>query len=144
MEKSEVKQKIQALREELEHHNYRYYVLTQPEISDYEFDMKMKELEKLEAENPEFFDLNSPTQRVGSDLNREFQQVEHRYPMLSLSNAYSEGELRDFDQRIRKLTDQSFEYVCELKFDGTSISLQYKMANCSRLSPVATGCAATM
>lgn len=126
MEKSEVKQKIQALREELEHHNYRYYVLTQPEISDYEFDMKMKELEKLEAENPEFFDLNSPTQRVGSDLNREFQQVEHRYPMLSLSNAYSEGELRDFDQRIRKLTDQSFEYVCELKFDGTSISLQYK------------------
>ncbi|HBL75420.1 MAG: DNA ligase (NAD(+)) LigA [Bacteroidetes bacterium GWF2_42_66] len=126
MEKAAIKQKIQTLREELEHHNYRYYVLSQPEIEDYEFDMKMKELEKLEAENPEFFDANSPTQRVGSDLNKEFQQVEHRYPMLSLSNAYSEGELRDFDQRIRKLTDQSFEYVCELKFDGTSISLQYK------------------
>ncbi|MDX9880777.1 MAG: NAD-dependent DNA ligase LigA [Prolixibacteraceae bacterium] len=126
MEKTEIKQKIQALREELEHHNYLYYVLSQPEISDYGFDMKMKELENLEAENPEFFDVNSPTQRVGSDLNREFQQTEHRYPMLSLSNAYSEGELRDFDQRIRKLTDQPFEYVCELKFDGTSISLRYK------------------
>ncbi len=126
MEKAEIKQSILALREELEQHNYRYYVLSQPSISDYEFDMKIKELEKLEAENPEFFDANSPTQRVGSDLNKEFQQVEHRYPMLSLSNAYSEGELRDFDQRIRKLTDQQFEYVCELKFDGTSISLIYK------------------
>ncbi len=126
MEKAEIKQKIQALREELDHHNYRYYVLSQPEIEDYEFDIKMKELEKLENENPEFFDANSPTQRVGSDLNKEFHQVEHRYPMLSLSNAYSEGELRDFDQRIRKLTDQQFEYVCELKFDGTSISLSYK------------------
>ena len=126
MEKAEIKHKILALREELEQHNYRYYVLSQPSISDYEFDMKMKELEKLEADNPEFFDVNSPTQRVGSDLNKEFQQVEHRYPMLSLSNAYSEGELRDFDQRIRKLTDQQFEYVCELKFDGTSISLIYK------------------
>lgn len=126
MEKDTIKQHILALREELEQHNYRYYMLSQPSISDFEFDMKLKELEKLETENPEFFDPNSPTQRVGSDLNKEFQQVEHRYPMLSLSNAYSEGELRDFDQRIRKLTDQLFEYVCELKFDGTSISLVYR------------------
>jgi DNA ligase (NAD+) len=88
--------------------------------------MLLKELEKLEAENPEFFDPNSPTQRVGSDLNKEFEQVRHQYPMLSLSNSYSEEELRDFDQKIRKLTDQSFEYVCELKYDGTSISLRYK------------------
>jgi len=126
MEKAEIRQKIVALREELEQHNYRYYVLSQPSVSDYEFDMKMKELEKLENDNPEFFDVNSPTQRVGSDLNKEFQQVVHRYSMLSLSNAYSEGELRDFDQRIRKLTDQQFEYTCELKFDGTSISLIYR------------------
>ncbi len=126
MDKQTIRQQILALREELEQHNYRYYVLSQPSISDFDFDMKLKELEKLEAANPEFFDPNSPTQRVGSDLNKEFQQVEHRYPMLSLSNAYSEGELRDFDQRIRKLTDQQFEYVCELKFDGTSISLVYR------------------
>lgn len=126
MEKDTIKQHILALREELEQHNYRYYVLSQPSIGDFEFDMKLKELEKLEAENPEFFDPNSPTQRVGSDLNGEFQQVEHRYPMLSLSNTYSETELRDFDQRIRKLTDQPFEYVCELKFDGASISLVYR------------------
>lgn len=126
MEKEDIHKKILALREELEQYNYQYYVLSQPSISDFEFDMKLKELEKLETENAEFFDSNSPTQRVGSDLNKEFQQVEHRYPMLSLSNAYSEGELRDFDQRIRKLTDQPFEYVCELKFDGTSISLVYR------------------
>ena len=88
--------------------------------------MLLKELEKLETENPEYFDPNSPTQRVGSDLNKEFQQVRHQYSMLSLSNVYSEEELRDFDQKIRKLTDLSFEYVCELKYDGTSISLRYK------------------
>jgi DNA ligase (NAD+) len=86
----------------------------------------MKELEKLEAEHPEFTDPNSPTQRVGSDLNKEFEQVRHQYSMLSLSNSYSEEELRDFDQKIRKLTDQQFEYICELKYDGTSISLRYK------------------
>jgi DNA ligase (NAD+) len=100
--------------------------LSQPEISDLEFDLLMKDLEKLEKENPEFFDPNSPTQRVGSDLNKEFEQVRHQYPMLSLSNSYSEEELRDFDQKIKKLTDQKYEYACELKYDGTSISLRYK------------------
>ncbi|HAH23428.1 MAG TPA: DNA ligase (NAD(+)) LigA [Prolixibacteraceae bacterium] len=118
--------RIAELRAELEEHNYRYYILSQPVISDQEFDLLLKELERLETENPEFFDPNSPTQRVGSDLNKEFKQVRHQYSMLSLSNSYSEEELRDFDQKIRKLTDQSFEYVCELKYDGTSISLQYK------------------
>ncbi len=118
--------RIAELRSTLDEYNYRYYVLSQPVISDQEFDMLMKELEKLEVENPEFFDSNSPTQRVGSDLNKEFEQVKHQYPMLSLSNSYSEEELRDFDQKIRKLTDQTFEYVCELKYDGTSISLRYK------------------
>ena len=126
MTKENIQKRIFELRHQLDEHNYNYYVLSQPTISDYDFDILLKELEKLETENPEFFDLNSPTQRVGSDLNKEFQQVKHQYSMLSLSNSYSEEELRDFDQKIRKLTDQAFEYVCELKYDGTSISLRYK------------------
>ncbi|MEI8114931.1 MAG: NAD-dependent DNA ligase LigA [Bacteroidia bacterium] len=121
-----IHQRITELRSNLEEHNHRYYILSQPVITDQEFDKLMKELEKLEAENPQFFDANSPTQRVGSDLNKEFEQVRHQYPMLSLSNSYSEEELRDFDQKIRKLTDQTFEYICELKFDGTSVSLRYR------------------
>ena len=88
--------KITDLRKELDEHNYKYYVLALPEISDYDFDMKLRELERLEAQFPDFFDPNSPTQRVGSDINKTFEQVEHRYPMLSLSNAYSEGEITDF------------------------------------------------
>ena len=126
MANENIRKRIDELRSELEDHNHRYYVLSQPVISDLEFDLLLKELEKLEVENPEFFDPNSPTQRVGSDLNKEFEQVKHQYSMLSLSNSYSEEELRDFDQKIRKLTDQTFEYVCELKYDGTSISLRYK------------------
>jgi DNA ligase (NAD+) len=126
MDSSGIQQHIQKLRNTIDQHNYNYYILSQPVISDPEFDSLMKELEKLESENPEFFDPNSPTQRVGSDLNKEFEQVRHQYTMLSLSNSYSEEELRDFDQKIRKLTDQTFEYVCELKYDGTSISLRYK------------------
>lgn len=123
---TDIEKRITELRALLDDYNYRYYVLSQPIVSDQEFDMLMKELEKLEAGNPELYDPNSPTQRVGSDLNKEFEQVQHQYPMLSLSNSYSEEELRDFDQKIRKLTDQPFEYVCELKYDGTSISLRYK------------------
>lgn len=126
MNKKEAQHKIKQLQAELEEHNYRYYVLNQPVISDYDFDMMMKELEKLEAEFPEFSDPNSPTRRVGSDISREFEQVEHRYFMLSLTNAYSEGEVRDFDNRIRKLVETGFEYVCELKFDGSSVSLIYE------------------
>jgi len=126
MTNENIEKRITELRHLLDEHNHNYYVLSQPSISDYEFDILLKELEKLEADNPEFFDSNSPTQRIGSDLNKEFEQVRHQYPMLSLSNSYSEEELRDFDQKIRKLTDQNFEYVCELKYDGTSISLQYK------------------
>jgi DNA ligase (NAD+) len=94
MEREEAYRKITELRKELEDHNYKYYVLAQPEISDYDFDMKLRELEKLETEFPEFADPYSPTQRVGSDISKAFEQVEHRYPMLSLSNAYSEGEIR--------------------------------------------------
>ncbi len=119
-------EKIRTLRQELHRHNYQYYVANAPTISDYDFDQKLKELELLEAENPEFFDANSPTQRVGSDVTKSFVQVKHRYPMLSLSNTYSEGELKDFDTRTRKLITEDFEYVCELKFDGLSISLTYE------------------
>ena len=127
MDDKEALVKIKQLRKELEEHNYNYYVLNQPTISDFDFDMKLKELEELEKAFPAFADPNSPTQRVGSDISSDFEQVEHKYSMLSLSNAYSDGEIRDFDTRIKKIieTDQ-FEYVCELKFDGSSISLTYE------------------
>jgi len=126
MDKDAILQKIEALRKELEEYNYQYYVLSNPAISDYEFDMKLKELEKLELENPVFFDPNSPTQRVGSDINQEFIQVKHLYPMLSLANSYSESELAEFDSRIRRQINEPYDFACELKYDGTSISLIYE------------------
>lgn len=119
-------QQIESLRKELHQHNYNYYVLNAPTIPDYEFDMKLKELQVLETEHPEFFDPLSPTQRVGSDINTAFRQVEHQYPMLSLENTYSEGEVRDFYNRIKKLLHEDVELVCELKYDGASISLIYE------------------
>lgn len=118
--------RIKELREILEQHNYNYYVLAQPKISDFEFDALMKELQALEAEHPEFADPYSPTQRVGSDLSKEFEQVTHRYPMLSLGNTYSEDEVRDFYERTARFLNESFELVAELKYDGTSISLLYE------------------
>ncbi|HOF55675.1 MAG TPA: NAD-dependent DNA ligase LigA [Prolixibacteraceae bacterium] len=126
MTREEAREKIRQLSEQLEEHNYRYYVLSEPVISDFEFDRLMKELELLEKEYPEFVSPASPTQRVGSDLNNAFVQVKHRYPVLSLSNGYTLEELTDFDQRVRKELGDDFEYVCELKFDGTSISLTYE------------------
>jgi DNA ligase (NAD+) len=122
----EAKQKIENLRKEIENWNYQYYVLSQPSISDFEFDKKLKELEQLEAEYPEYYDSHSPTQRVGSDINKNFVQVEHIYPMLSLSNTYSEAEVADFYNRTKKSLNENFEIVCELKYDGTSISLTYE------------------
>lgn len=119
------KDRILELRKALEYHNYRYYIENAPEISDQEFDGMMHDLEKLEAAHPEMYDPNSPTQRIGQDINREFTQVPHKYPMLSLGNTYSEKELRDFDQRVRKVVGDGVQYVCELKYDGTSISLTY-------------------
>lgn len=121
-----VKEQIEALRSELEQHNYNYYVLSAPTISDKEFDEKMKELQDLEAAHPEYYDSNSPTQRVGSDLSKEFEQVQHRYPMLSLGNTYSEEEVRDFYERTERSLNEPFEIVAELKYDGTSISLWYE------------------
>ena len=121
-----VKDKIKALREALEQHNYNYYVLSAPTISDREFDEMMKELQVLEEAHPEYADPHSPTQRVGSDLSKEFEQVVHKYPMLSLGNTYSEEEIRDFYERTERALNEPFEIVAELKYDGTSISLTYE------------------
>jgi DNA ligase (NAD+) len=126
MDSITARNKIDRLRKELDHHNFLYYVRSAPEISDFEFDQKMKELEELELQFPQFDDPYSPTKRVGCDITSEFLQVMHKYPVLSLSNTYSEIDLRDFDNRIRKETNLEPEYVCELKFDGVSISLTYE------------------
>ena len=119
-------EKIERLRRELDEHNYNYYVLSAPTISDFEFDKMMKELQELEAAHPEFADPDSPTRRVGSDLSKEFEQVVHKYPMLSLGNTYSEDEVKDFYERIARDLNEPFEIVAELKYDGTSISLTYE------------------
>ena len=119
-------ERIYQLREELHAHNYNYYVLNAPVISDIEFDRMMRELQDLEAKHPETYDENSPTMRVGSDINKDFVQVEHKYPMLSLGNTYSEEEVTDFYERVRKSLNEDFEICCEMKFDGTSISLTYE------------------
>ncbi len=119
-------ERIKALREQLNNYNYHYYVLSQPLISDFEFDKLLAELQQLENENPQYFDPNSPTQRVGSDINQNFTQVKHEYPMLSLGNTYNEGEVADFYNRVAKALNAPFEIVCELKYDGTSISLTYE------------------
>lgn len=126
MNKEEIKNRIEELRKELNDHNYNYYVLSMPVISDFEFDRKLKELQELEKANPEFFDSSSPSQRVGSDINKAFKQVAHVYPMLSLSNTYSYEEVADFYQRVTKTLNEPFELICELKYDGTSISLTYE------------------
>lgn len=121
-----IEQRILTLREELHAHNHRYYVENAPVISDKEFDELLRELQDLEEQYPEYADSNSPTMRVGSDLNKNFRQVEHQYPMLSLSNTYSKEEVREFYERTQKALNEPFEICCELKFDGTSISLIYE------------------
>lgn len=120
------RQKIISLRKELHDHNYKYYVLSEPVISDYEYDQKMKQLIELESRFPEFEDANSPSKRVGSDLTEEFETVKHKYPMLSLGNTYSKEELQEFDKRVKKTMEEDLEYVLELKYDGVAISLTYQ------------------
>ena len=123
----DAKERIDQLRAELHRHNYNYYVLNAPEITDKAFDDLMRELQDLETAHPEYMDPNSPTQRVGSDLSKNFTQVAHKYPMLSLGNTYSESEVVDFYERVRRgLEGEDFEICCELKYDGTSISLTYE------------------
>lgn len=130
MEKT--RQQIEQLRQEINNWNYHYYVLNQPLVSDYDFDRSLKDLEQLEAEYPQFSDPDSPTQRVGSDLNKNFEQVEHVYPMLSLSNTYSQAEVLDFYNKVQKALNEDFEIVCELKYDGTSVSLIYENGSLAR------------
>ncbi|MGS2764452.1 NAD-dependent DNA ligase LigA [Sinomicrobium sp. M5D2P9] len=128
-----VQKKIQDLREELTKHNYNYYVLDNPTISDYEFDMKLKELQDLEARHPEFYDVSSPTVRVGGMITKNFETIVHDYRMYSLDNSYSKEELEDWEKRIQRiLGDASVAFVCELKYDGASISLYYENGELAR------------
>jgi DNA ligase (NAD+) len=126
MEKQEAAGRIRHLSDELRKYNYHYYVLSNPIISDYSYDMMMEELIRLEGLFPELRTSDSPSQHVGGDITKEFLQIVHKYPMLSLSNTYSEGEVGEWESRIHKLTGESAEYVCELKFDGVAIGLTYK------------------
>ena len=128
MKKSEAKLRIGQLIRELERHNYNYYVLNSPQISDFQYDLLLMELQQLEKMFPEFAKVDSPTQKVGSDLAplTQFEQYPHKYPMLSLANTYNIGELEEFSGRIQKATDNLFTFSCELKFDGTAICLTYK------------------
>lgn len=122
-----IEQKIQQLRDELREHNYNYYVLDNAIISDYEFDLKLKELEKLEVENPQFFNANSPTQRVGGEITKKFNTVVHKNRMYSLDNSYSKEDLLDWEKRIKKILEtEEVNYTCELKYDGASINLTYE------------------
>ncbi len=125
MSNEEIKHKINQLREKLDKLNYDYYVLAQPQVSDFEYDQLMNELIRLENEHPEFADPHSPSQRVGNDISQTFRQVIHKYPMLSLDNTYSKEEIAEFEKRNKRILDEDYEYVCELKYDGVSISLTY-------------------
>jgi len=126
MTTDQAKKKIENLSKELEEHNYKYYVLAQPSISDYVFDMMLQELTKLEKEFPEFLSPESPTQRVGGQITKEFNTVTHDYAFLSLSNSYSKEDLADFDERVRKGVAGQIEYVCELKYDGVALGIKYE------------------
>ena len=126
MNKEAIHKRIIELSTLIEEHNYNYYVKSNPIISDYEFDTLLKELEKLEKDFPEFALENSPTKRVGGDITKKFQSVVHEYPMLSLSNTYSEEEIIDWENRIFKLSDKAPTYVCELKYDGVAIGIRYE------------------
>lgn len=132
MNEQQAKEAIEKLSEQIEYHNHRYYVMSEPEISDYDFDMLLEQLIKLEAEFPQFASPTSPTRRVGGDITRKFETVVHRYPMLSLSNTYSEEEVEDWYARLVKMTDERLEFVCELKYDGVAIGIRYENGQLSQ------------
>ena len=125
MDKNEAKKEIERLSNEINHHNYLYYVQSEPEISDYDFDMMLSKLQELEEKFPEFAYPNSPTKRVGGDITKRFETVKHRYPMLSLSNTYSREEIEDWVERISKSIESGIEFVCELKYDGVAIGIRF-------------------
>ena len=129
------KERIDFLINEINLHNHAYYILDDPMISDYEFDKLLAELNNLESANPDLVDINSPSQRVGGGILDGFTSIKHQYPMLSLGNTYSAEDLYAFDTKLHKLTDDHFEYICELKYDGVSISLTYENGGkCSLVS----------
>jgi DNA ligase (NAD+) len=129
----DIQQTILALREELNQHNHNYYVLDNPTISDFDFDKKLQQLQELENQNPQFFDENSPTQRVGGTITKNFQTVVHQNRMYSLDNSYSIEDLKDWETRIQKvLGNVDLQYTCELKYDGASISITYENGKLSK------------
>ena len=132
MQAEVAREKIAQLTKELNQHNYNYYQEDAPTISDYDFDQLLKELQELEQQFPQFADENSPTKRVGGDITKKFETVEHRYPMLSLGNSYNREDLTDFDERVQKLAGRAVEYVCELKYDGVAIGISYKNGKLER------------
>ncbi|MGZ5273824.1 MAG: DNA ligase LigA-related protein, partial [Kaistella sp.] len=121
-----IQQRIEELRKELHEHNYSYYTLDEPTVSDFEFDLKLKELQELEAAHPEFYDSNSPTSRVGGEVTKNFPTVQHQFRMYSLDNSYDFDDLEDWEKRIQKTLDEPVEFVAELKYDGASISILYE------------------
>ena len=126
MDQVQVQAKMKQLAAALHAHNQAYYVQNNPQISDYEFDMLLKELEMLEQQYPQFVDPNSPTRRVGGDLTKKFETKKHRFPMLSLSNSYSEEEIIEWAERCQKALQEASEFVCELKYDGVAIGMHYQ------------------
>ena len=124
-----IQDQIENLRQELHEHNYKYYVLDTPEISDYDFDMKLNALQELEKDHPEYKDPNSPTMRVGGEVTKNFTTVVHDFRMYSLSNSYSKEDLEDWQTRLQKIIEEPVEFTCELKYDGASISLTYEDGN---------------
>ena len=130
---SSIQKEIETLRKKILRHDYKYYLLAQPIISDEEYDRLMSRLQELERQYPAFAAPDSPTQRVGGQITKEFSTVTHAVPMLSLSNTYSEDEVRDFDRRVQEtLEDETYRYVCELKFDGIAVSLRYRTVSSTR------------
>ena len=132
MNQNQVKNKIEFLSSEINRHNHLYYVENKTEISDYEFDLLLKELQELEIKFPEYADENSPTKRVGGDITKKFETVEHLIPMLSLSNSYSKEEIIEWENRIKKIVPNELEYVCELKYDGVAIAIHYESGKLKR------------
>lgn len=132
MNEQEAKKEIEKLTEELNHHNYLYYVKAQPVISDYDFDQMLVQLKKLEEQYPQLASPNSPTKRVGGDITKNFPTVKHKYPMLSLENSYSIEDIKDWETRLKKLVDGEVEYVCELKYDGVAIGITYENGELTR------------
>ena len=140
MTKQEAKDRVEVLSKELNEHNYKYYVLSEPSISDFDFDKKLEELMALETEFPDLLNPESPSQRVGGTITKDFPTVKHQYPMLSLGNSYSQEEMQEFMARVHKDLEREAEYVCELKFDGVAISISSRFRHFNLFVSIDIGC----